>query len=67
MQRLARDDIEVGGNTIDQLWRNWDQVLSKLNMCNLKISPNEVRILMDDVKVYGVRIINGYVSPSPIG
>ena len=34
-------------------------------MCNLKLSPEKVRILLDDVEVYGIRIQNGFVAPSP--
>ena len=62
---VARDDIQVGGNTIDEVLWNWDKVLSKLNKCNLKIAPNKVRVLLDDTEVYGYRIKKGYVLPSP--
>ena len=62
---VARDDIQVGGNTIDEVLNNWDRVLKKLNMCDLKISPHKVRILLDDTEVYGFRIRQGYVLPSP--
>jgi hypothetical protein len=62
---VARDDIQVGGNTIDEVINNWDRVLKKLNMCDLKISPHKVRILLDDTEVYGFRIRQGYVLPSP--
>ena len=62
---VARDDIQVGGDTIDELISNWSLVLNKLNMCNLKLSPHKVRILLEDVEVYGVRIVNGFVTPSP--
>ena len=61
---VARDDIQVGGNTIDELIQNWSKVLSKLALCNLKISPEKVRILLDDVEVYGIRIQNGFIAPS---
>ena len=62
---VARDDIQVGGNTIEQLIENWSTVLSKLALCNLKISPEKVRILLDDVEVYGIRVQNGFIGPSP--
>ena len=62
---VVRDDIQVGGDTIDQLLDNWDQVLQKLAYCNLKISPEKVRILLDDVEVYGIRVNNGFIAPSP--
>lgn len=58
---VARDDIQVGGNTIDEVIDNWEKVLRKLNMCDLKISPHKVRILLDDTEVYGFRIRQGYV------
>ena len=60
----ARDDLSVGGNTIDELINNWRRVLTKLNNNNLKISPNKTRILLDDTEVYGHRIQNGKVLPS---
>ena len=62
---VARDDIQVGGNTIDEVIRNWDRVLTKLRICNLKIYPNKVRILLDNTEVYGFRIKHGHVLPSP--
>ena len=62
---VARDDIQIGGNTIEELLANWKRVLGKLHLCNLKISPNKVRILLNDVEVYGVRITDGFVLPSP--
>ena len=61
---VARDDIQVGGNTIDEVIQNWDKVLSKLNQCNLKLSPQKVRVLLDDTEVYGYRIKQGHVLPS---
>ena len=62
---VARDDIQVGGNSIDELINNWATVLNKLDLCNLKVSPEKVRILLDDVEVYGIRIQNGFIAPSP--
>ena len=61
---VARDDIQIGGNSVDELILNWEKVLHKLKLCNLTLSPNKVRILMDDVEVYGVRIKDGCVMPS---
>ena len=51
-------------NTIDEVITNWDRVLEKLNRANLKVSPNKVRILLDDTEVYGFRIKQGHVLPS---
>ena len=42
------------GNTVDELIQNLGKVLNKLQLCNLQISPNKVRILMSDVEVYGI-------------
>ena len=61
---IARDDIQVGGNSVDELINNWDRVLSKLNKNNLKITAQKVRILLDDSEVYGFRITRGHVMPS---
>ena len=62
---VARDDIQVGGNTVEQAISNWERVLSKLSACNMKISPQKVRILLEDAEVYGLRICKGRVLPSP--
>ena len=58
------DDIQVGGNTIDEVLGNWDRILSKLNMNNLKMTAQKVRVLMEDTEVYGFRIKNGHIMPS---
>ena len=60
----ARDDVTVGGNSIDEAISNWERVLSKLSSCNLKITPHKVRIFLPDTEVYGYRIKNGEVLPS---
>ena len=38
-------------------------VLDELH--NLKVSTNKIGILLADVEVYGIRIYNGFVKPSP--
>ena len=60
----ARDDLTVGGNTIDEAIANWEEVLTKLRKCNLKITSHKVRIFLPDTEVYGYRIKNGKVLPS---
>ena len=60
----ARDDVTVGGNTIDEAISNWERVLSKISSCNLKITSHKVRILLPDTEVYGYRIKGGEVLPS---
>ena len=60
----ARDDVTVGGNTIDEAISNWEKVLTRVRECNLKLSPQKVRIFLPDTEVYGYRIVNGKVTPS---
>ena len=60
----ARDDLTVGGNTIDEAISNWEKVLTKLRRSNLKITSHKVRIFLPDTEVYGYRIKNGKVAPS---
>ena len=59
-----RDDIIIGGNTINEGITNYQSVLNKLCENNLKLSPNKVRIFPEDTEIYGYRIKNGCVSPS---
>ena len=35
-----RDDIIVGGNTVEEALSNYESVISKLHQNNLKLSPN---------------------------
>ena len=60
----ARDDVFVGGDTIEECLANWDTVLSKLNQYNLKLNPNKVRIMLGETEVFGHRVVNGTVRPS---
>ena len=61
---VARDDLHIGGDTIDECLDNWETVLSKLNAHNLKVSPSKVRIFLQDSEVFGHRVINGTIRPS---
>ena len=60
-----RDDIIIGGDTIDEALTNYETILVKLNLNNLKLSPNKVRIFPADTEIYGYRIKDGCVEPSP--
>ena len=60
----ARDDLVVGGDTVDEAIHNWSQVLAKITSHNLKLNPQKVRILLQDTEIYGHRIINGKIRPS---
>ena len=61
---IARDDIQVGGNTHDEAIANWDTVLTRLSSNGLKVSPKKVRIFPASTEVYGVKLQNGTISPS---
>ena len=60
-----RDDIIVGGNSIDETIKNWETVLTKLENNNLKVSPSKVKIFPKDIEVFGHRIVDNEVHPSP--
>ena len=59
-----RDDIIIGGDTIDKTIDNWNTVLTKLNDNNLKVAASKVKIFPKDIEVFGHRIIDGKVHPS---
>lgn len=60
-----RDDIIIGGNSVDEALSNYEKVLLKLNDNNLKLSPGKVRIFPSDTEIYGYRIKDGCIEPSP--
>ena len=61
---VARDDLHIGGNTLDECLDNWETVLTKLDKHNLKVSPAKVRIFLQDSEVFGHRVIDGTIRPS---
>ena len=61
---VARDDIIVGADTIDECISNWETVLAKLDSHNLKIKPSKTRVLLQDCEIYGHRFVNGTIRPS---
>ena len=61
---VARDGGLVGGNSIDEFISNWEKVISKLHLNNMKIVSNKLKIAPTDTKVYGFRVINGTIKPS---
>ena len=60
-----RDDIVIGGNSIDEALSNYESVLSKLNLNNLKLSPHKIRIFPKDTEIYGYRVLNGCHAVCP--
>ena len=60
----ARDDLFVGGSTIDEALQNWNKVLKKVADNNLKITARKVRVFLGDTEVFGHRVKDGQVKPS---
>ena len=60
----VRDDIIIGGNSIDDALNNYEAVLKQLDRNNLKLSPNKVRIFPADTEIYGYRVKEGCIQPS---
>ena len=61
---IARDDLIVGGKSIEECLANWAEILPKMNSHNLKLNPKKVRILLQDHEIYGHRVCDGKVRPS---
>lgn len=61
---IARDDLIVGGDSLDQCIDYWDVILAKFNEHNLKLAPKKLRCFMEDTEVYGHKIKDGKVRPS---
>ena len=61
---IARDDLIVGGETIEQCLSHWEVILAKLDAHNLKINPRKTRVLLQDAEIYGHRVRDGKVRPS---
>lgn len=61
---MARDDLIVGGNSVQECLDNWALILAKLVKHNLKVNPRKVRILLRDTEIYGHRVEDGKVRPS---
>ena len=61
---IARDDLIVGGDTIEECLSNWETILAKLDRHNLKLAPRKVRLFLQDAEIYGHRIRDGKVRPS---
>ena len=55
----ARDDLFVGGDTIDEALSNWKSVLKKIADSNLKVTARKVRVFSNDTEVFGHRIKGG--------
>ena len=62
---IARDDIQVRRDTIDQAITNWNLVLSALARSNLKLTAHKVRFFPQQTEIYGWKYnLNGSINPS---
>ena len=62
---IARDDIQIGGDTIDQAIHHWDLVISALAASNLKLTARKVRFFPASTEIYGWKYsIDGSIRPS---
>ena len=59
------DDLIVGGQTVEEALNNWNSVLHKLSLANLKLSPGKVRCFPKETIIYGWSIQNGKMTPDP--
>ena len=50
---ITRDDIQVGGDTIDRAIHHWDLIISALAAANLKLKAFKVRFFPQSTEIYG--------------
>ena len=63
--RIA-DDIYIGGRDPKETADNYNQVLKKLQVANIKISASKTKVFLKSIDVLGwVWKQGGYLSPSP--
>ena len=63
--RIA-DDIYIGGRDPKETANNYNQVLKKLQVANIKISASKTKVFLKSIDVLGwVWKQGGYLSPSP--
>ena len=61
---MARDDLFIGGNTIEEVMDNWGNVLTKIGWENLNVTTRKVCVFLPDTEVFGHRITDGSVITS---
>ena len=59
------DDLVIGGKNHTEAIANWEKVLQRLSLANLKLSPSKVRIFPKQANIFGWRIENGKITPDP--
>ena len=63
LAKLA-DDLYCGGNTPDELLRNWSRVLAALDKCSLRLSPTKTIIAPKTTSILGWIWNNGTIRAS---
>ena len=58
------DNLYVGGNTLEELLHNWENVLQALSESNLKLSPNQTVINPHETSILGWVWNNGKLRAS---
>lgn len=58
------DNLFVGGNNLEELYQNWENVLSTLDRCNLRLSPSQTVINPKSTTILGWIWSQGTLSAS---
>ena len=58
------DNLYVGGNTVEELFNNWECILSSLSACDLKLSPGQTTVNPQHVTILGWIWSNGTLRAS---
>ena len=58
------DNLYVGGNTVEELFNNWECILSSLSACDLKLSPGQTTVNPQHVTILGWIWSNGTLCAS---
>ena len=59
------DDLLIGGKSYDDAILNWQKVLEKLSLSNLKLSPSKVRIFPSEATIFGWLVKGNVITPDP--
>ena len=59
------DDLLIYGNSFDQHFDRFKEVLSRLRHANLKLAPKKCHVLKRQITYLGHQIVDGIVKPDP--
>ena len=59
------DDLFCGGDTLDELLRNWGRVLEELKKSDIRLSPTKTVICPKSIIIFGWVWSQGSISASP--